>query len=885
MRLVVLVVVVACSASPGGQGTPPKWVEDTTVLSAGPSVTPPPFRLPGDVRPVRYDLDLTIIPSKAKATGKVHVAARVVKRTDVVWLHAQELAIGTATIDGAPAKVIQHEDFLGLVATNPLEPGDHALDIAFTTPIDKERSRGLYSVKEAGDDEYAYTFFEPVDARRAFPCFDEPEYKVPWKLTFHVKQDHHALANAAVIKETDEGNGMKRVELAESKPLPSYLVAYIVGPFELVDGGVAGRIKTPVRFAIPKGRAGELGWAKQITPKVVAELENYFDMDYPYGKLDVAVVPRFWGTMEHPGLVAMGQPLTLIRPDQETRERKQRYANILAHELGHYWFGDLVTMMWWDDTWLNEALGEWMDMIITQATEPAWRYRDARAPYAAWAMESDETLSTQAIRRPVTTQAEIESSFDAATIYAKGSAVFRMFESYVGVEKWRGFIRDYMKRYAWGTANAEDFLGMARAALGANIEAGLRSFLEQPGVPRVSTTCEGNTLTISQTRALPEGTVDPKPKLWRFPVCMRFGDAGRVNQRCVFVETAATRVEVDRCPTWTLPNADGIGYYRSVLDPATATQLLTPTSALARLVKPTPSEKLMTLADQRAALARAELTIDKVLPMFPLVAADPDDKVANAWLEPPIRIDVLDDADVARAERFLVKTYGKVARQLGWLRAKGDSDERHERRRIALAAVAAKDPVLAKQAEVLFETWLAKRTGIADDLVPLVLALVVERGGAVRFDQVLAETKKPRDRIELTRLLTALGATRDPVLARRAFELVRSKDLDLRDSQPLLERLLATREVRMQTFGLVEQHIDELLGRMRNDEASWFLTALAGAPCDPALRARVTVLVTPRAAKVGGAKAPVERGLEQADQCIAAMTRQLPALKKFLAAY
>ena len=231
------------------------------------------------------------------------------------------------------------------------------------------------------------------------------------------------------------------------------------------------------------------------------------------------------------------------------------------------------------------------------------------------------------------------------------------------------------------------------------------------------------------------------------------------------------------------------------------------------------------------------------------------------------------------------KTYGATARQLGWSRARTDSDERHQRRRNALAAVATHDPVLAKQAEGLFDTWLAKRTGIADDLVSTVLALVVERGGAARFEQVLAETRKPRDRIELTRLLTALGATRDPVLAKRAFELVRGKELDLRDSQPLLRSLLSTREVRMQTFELVEKHIDELLARMRDDEASWFLTGLASGACDPALRTRVAALVTLRAAKVGGAKAPVERGLEQSDQCIAAMTRQLPALKKFLAGY
>ncbi len=885
----LLVVLVGCGASVAPSSAPePKWIADTTI-PANPGIAPPSFRLPGDVRPVRYDLDLTIIPSEPKASGKVSIDARVIRPTTVIWLHATDLVIASGTIDGAAAKILQHGEYLGLVAGTELAAGNHAIQIAFTNSIDKERSRGLYSEKETGkdgDETYAYTFFEATDARRAFPCFDEPEYKVPWKLTFHIRQGHYALGNTPVVKETDEGGGMKRVELAETKPLPSYLVAYIVGPFELVDGGTGGRAKTPIRFAIPKGRAGELRWAKQITPKVVAELENYFDMDYPFGKLDVAVPPRFWGTMEHPGIVAMGQPLTLIRPDQETRERKQRYANILAHELAHYWFGDLVTMKWWDDTWLNEALGEWMDMIITEAIEPSWRFRDGRAPYAAFAMQNDETLSTQSIRQPVTTTEGIAASFDGAITYAKGSAVFRMFESYVGVAKWRGFIRDYMVKHAWGNASADDFLGMVNAKLGANIEAGLRSFLEQPGVPRITARCEANKLTISQTRSLPAGTVDPKPKQWKLPVCMRFGDAARAEQRCVFLDGPQTAIDLAKCPSWMIVNADAYGYYRSVVDPAIAKQLLTPASAVAKLARPTASEKLMLVADLRAAVERDELTIDNLLALVPVIAADPDDKIANASFEAvAFRADVLDDVSYAKAQNYMAKAFGPSARKLGWARGRADSDERHERRRNALGAVAAHDPVLAKQADQLFETWLAKRTGIEDELVPLVLAIAVERGGVARFDQVLAAARKPRDRGELSRLLGALGATHDPVLARRAFELVRGKDFDLRDSLPIVYGVLGARETRELGFELVKTHLDELLARMRADEASWFLAALAAGSCDPSMRARVAELVVPRAAKVDGAKASVERGLEKSDQCIASFARQLPAVTKFLAAY
>jgi aminopeptidase N len=489
MRLALLLaVVMACSSAerPASKPVtaPPKPAAAAPVAAPDPS--PPAFRLPGDVKPVRYALELTIVPGEPKASGRVHITAEVVTPTRAVWLHATGLAVASAELDGVPARVVAGgEDFIAVVTERALAAGPHAVDVAFSAPIDPAKSRGIYSERE-GSDAYVYTFFEPIDARRAFPCFDEPSYKVPWRLTFHVKADQVALGNAPIERETPEPNGMKKVELAETKPLPSYLVAFVVGPFELVDGGTAGRAGTPIRFVIPKGRAGELRYAREVTPKVVAALEDYFAMAYPYGKLDVAVVPRFWGTMEHPGIVAMGQPLTLIRPDQETRSRKRGYASTLSHELSHYWFGDYVTMAWWDDTWLNEALGEWSDINITEAAEPTWRVRDARLGISQAAMRADEALTTRAIRKPVTTRDAIEGSFDNAITYDKGSSVFRMFEAFVGRDAWRKFINGYLHAHAWGNASAEDFLHDAAGELGAPVAAALRTFLDQPGVPRVA---------------------------------------------------------------------------------------------------------------------------------------------------------------------------------------------------------------------------------------------------------------------------------------------------------------------------------------------------------------------------------------------------------------
>ncbi len=907
MRVALLTAVVALAAcstperpTPAAP-VPPVAPPAGAPVAALPDPTPPALRLPGDVKPVSYALDLTIVPDQPTAAGRVHITAEVVRPARVVWLTATGLVIDHAELDGKAARVLPGgEDFIGLASDRELPAGPLAIDVAWKTSIDRERSRGIYSERE-GNETYAYTFFESIDARRAFPCFDEPSYKVPWQLTFHVKAGHVALANTPVVRETPEPDGMKKVETAVTKPLPSYLVAFVVGPFELVDGGAAGRANTPIRFVIPRGRAGELGYARQITPKVVAALEDYFDMAYPYGKLDVAVVPRPWGTMEHPGIVAMGQPLTLIRPEQETRERKADYTNILAHELSHYWFGDLVTMAWWDDTWLNEALGEWSDMNITEAAEPTWRYRDERVRMAVGAMAADETLATGAIRRPVTTREGIAASFDNSITYFKGAAMFRMFESFVGRDAWRRFIHHYLGAHAWGNASAEDFLHSVGEDLGPQTAAAMRRFLEQPGVPRITAQlrCEAHgapRALLAQHRSLPAGVTDPTPKLWDLPVCMRYGDAKASFHTCVSLSAEAASFELGGspaaarpgeswhgCPTWLILNADAAGYYRSTVDPRLARALLTSSSPTARAARPTPSERMMLVEDLRAAASRDELGIDQLLELVPAIAADPDDKVARSALaaaDLPLR--GLDDAMYLAAKRWYHKTFHARATQLGWHRSASDSEERHELRQMIVPLVAGDDPKLSAEAARLADRWLTDRTGLADDLVWPALAAAARHGDAARFDRYLAKAKAAPDRTEHERLLGALGAFTDPGIAAKALALVLGHELDLRDTLGIMYGVLDHRETRDLGIAFVTAHLDELLARMRDDEAAALLGGLAGRFCDAGRKAQMAALVVPRAAKVDGAQAQVARALEQSDQCISLVQRQLPALHRIL---
>jgi aminopeptidase N len=704
------------------------------------------------------------------------------------------------------------------------------------------------------------------------------------------------------VRETPEPDGMKKVEIAPTRPLPSYLVAFVVGPFEVVDGGSAGRGPTPIRFIIPKGRAGELGYAKQITPKVVAALEDYFDMPYPYGKLDVAVVPRFWGTMEHPGIVAMGQPLTLIRPDQETRSRKHGYTNILAHELSHYWFGDLVTMAWWDDTWLNEALGEWSDLNITDAAEPTWRVRDDRVGGSISGMSADETLSTRAIRQPVTTREGIQASFDNQITYYKGASMFRMFEAYVGRDRWRTFIHNYLGAHAWGNASADVFLQNVADNLGEDIAAAMRTFLEQPGVPRIAAQlrCEAGKpprVELAQQRSLPPDVKDPTPKLWTVPVCLRYGDTRASYQQCVSLATAsasfelgpsaaATPAEPPRaCPTWMILNADAVGYYRSVVDPAMARALLTAKSAIAQAAQPTPAERMMLVEDLRAALRRDEIPLDKLLGLVPVIAADPDDKVAaHATAAAVLPTGGVDDAMYRAARRWYHDAFAARARKLGWRRGPKDSDERHALRRSFVPLVAYDDPALTREATKLADQWLADRTGLEDDLVGAALVVSAYHGDARRFERYLAAVKTARDRSEHQRLLGVLGAFTDPAIANRALELVLGHDLDLRDTVGIVFGVLGRRETRDLALAFLTKHLDELLARMRDDEAAGFLGGLAGSSCDPQRKAQIAALVGPRAGKFDGAQASVTRALEQTDQCIALVQRQLPALRRVLGA-
>jgi hypothetical protein len=438
---------------------------------------------------VRYRLDLTVV----SATRHLHRQNR--NRPGRAQAHRCRLAEcprshhrrrPTVRRRAHQAAKVQTSgtEFAGFAAASAIPAGPAQLRIEYHGAFNKNGSDGLFKLQDGGE-WYVYSQFESIDARKAFPCFDEPNFKTPWQLTLHVNKSDAAVSNTPVQSETDEPGGRKKVVFGETKPLPSYLVALGVGPFDFVDAGKAGKNHTPLRMITPKGKAAQAKYAAEVTGPLLAALEDYFGVPYPYEKLDILSVPLFGGAMENAGLITCAQSLMLRDPAQDSIDRQRDYALVVAHEMAHQWFGDLVTTAWWDDIWLNEAFASWMDSKIMRHWKPEWNTVIDEQNTRLGAMGGDELVSARKIRQPIESNDDIANAFDGIT-YSKGEAVIGMFENWMGEDAFRRGVQRYIRQYAWRNATAGDFLDALSSAGSQPVGRAFSTFLDQAGVPLVS---------------------------------------------------------------------------------------------------------------------------------------------------------------------------------------------------------------------------------------------------------------------------------------------------------------------------------------------------------------------------------------------------------------
>ncbi|HEX9735090.1 MAG TPA: M1 family aminopeptidase [Thermoanaerobaculia bacterium] len=865
----------------------------------------PQGRLPPDVRPVAYDLELRIDPRRDRFEGKAAIRLDVTRPTDVIWLHGQDVdptSAAVVTADGvrrdADYREMGRSGVVRLRPAAPLAAGPATLEISYTAPLGS-RLAGAYRV-DVGEQSYVFTQFQATDARRAFPCFDEPAFKTPFDVALVVPRGVHGLANAPEISREDAGEGFQRLRFATTPPLPTYLVAFAVGPFDVVEWeavppNAVRPHPVPLRGIAAAGQGGKLGYALSQTAAILGLLEEYFGSPYPFAKLDLVAVPDFAaGAMENPGLVTYREEILLVGDDASAEVRRE-YGLIHAHELAHQWHGNLVTMPWWDDVWLNESFATWMQERIAEAWAPELELGGERVRSAHGVMRSDGYVSARQVRQPIASPHDVASAFDGIT-YEKGAAVIRMFESFLGEEAFRAGVRAHLERFARGHATTDDFLeSVATASAAAGdapsgdaFVAAFRSFVEQPGVPLLRTewSCDGGVVEIrlAQSRYLPVGSQGSPDALWRIPVCVKsLAGAGPATECLLMTEPAATlRREGSPCPSAVMPNAGAEGYYRWSLPRDGWTALL---ASLDRLSEEEIYSVLDNLeAELRAGRVDVGFFFDAVRPVVALDAWDlvmaPIDElkfIAN-YLVPEDRR--------PRMRAFMEALYLPRYRELG-LTADTDLDRQDpvstallRSRLVAFLALDARssevrDDLLGPGKDFIGfgGDGALHAEAIDPDLATPALTVALEELGEPFYEALREHVQGSDDADFRRRALLALGQVTDPELSREARSLVLSFSLRLGEKAYVMVGQMRQPENQERLYEWLKRYYGVLAAILPDAYVSR-TPMVASSFCDRELLADVRAFFEPRMREVHGGPRSLENVLERIEVCAALVASQ-----------
>ena len=860
-------------------------------MSAASAAEPavPTGKLPADAVPLGYALHVTADPREDGFRGESRIRVRLDKATDRVWLHAQKIDIQrlrATDAKGKPidARAIAHEDsgvlevrFARRVPAQRIE-----LDFDYAAPFNREL-QGFYKVK-VGDDAYAITQMEPVSARYAFPGFDEPRFKVPFDITLTVPVQDVAVANTRQTGETKSTDGQwKTLTFATTKPLPTYLVAFAVGPWDVVDAkpipaNAVRKTPLPLRGFGPRGSKDKLAWALESAAAIVPFFENYTAQPYPFDKLDLLGAPDFSaGAMENAGLIVY-RDAYLLTDAHSAAEHYRSVFNINAHEIAHQWYGDLVTVPWWNDIWLNEAYATWGQAKAAVALHPEYQDDLASLEGRLRAMAGDSLISTRKIRQPIDSRGDIETAFDGIT-YQKGAAVLAMFERWIGEDKFRDGMRAYLADHAFGSGSSDDLIATlaAHSGKGEAFAKAMRSFLDQPGVPLVhaSLDCKNGkaALDLAQTRYLPFGVLAKDAQQWSAPVCVRFGRGGKEDAQCFLLEQPQQRFALDgACPDWFMPNADARGYYRFDLDAADFARLGQASVQLS------PPEQVVYADSLVSAFNRGTLTPVALLEAMPALARSDVPQVATALFG---RYEWIRDYAVGTAQRpvldaWVATLYAPRMQALGWTRKDGESGATTAlRSRIAdFLALRLRDgdarKALAAQGRAalgLDGSGKADLSKADPDLLVDALKVAVQDGGAQAFDAAQKAFEANRDTTQRYALIGALGATRDAALAARVRDYGLSGAVQIGEMSRLYDAQMAEPENRAATWQWMTEHFDAFRARLSPFSQSKMPATFADGRCSDADADTLSGFFAPRVKNLIGGERGLAQTLEQVRQC------------------
>ena len=854
----------------------------------------PGLRLPRNVEPLDYDAHLRVNPAEDTFTGTVDIRLRVLEPTDVVWLNAKGLNVreASAYVAGADAiaatSVAGSDDVIGFSFAKVLPAGEVRLSLRFGGKIDAQGSVGLFRQDENGH-WYAITQLEPMDARRVLPCFDEPDRKATWKLTLTVPANMRAFANMPVESERASDAASREVAFQRSPPLPSYLLAFAVGEFDVVDAGRAGTKQTPISIIVPKGRAAEAQYAAANTGAILAAAERFFGVPYPFPKLDLLAYPKsfFGSAMENPGLITYGARGLLARSDEINPVFEQRFTGITAHEIAHMWFGDYVTMAWWDDLWLNESFASWLGTKLVMEMHPEWKGTAAwRSLQRTRAIDLDQLPAARALRQLVTDPRDVRAAFDHIT-YAKGETVLTMFEQWLGPDKFREGVRRYVAKHAWSNATADDFFA-ALAGSDESIVSAFRAFADRPGVPLldVALDCKGApALQIAQQRFVPVGVASGAGKPWTFPACFDVGDAKTSRKVCTVVREANQVVALPAvaCPQWVVANRSGIGYYLPRLSPALY-------DALPKADRVLTGADYDPLLGDLSILARGgAVRYDVALRVAARQANSPDIRAARRAyaLAEEVPAALVDAANKPRYAALVRRDFGDRARTLGWLPQKGDPAELLRLREAAaqVVAIRGEDKALARKAQQLAQRWLVHRSAIppqARRAVLVAAARTTDKDAARLFDALHDIAATTKDANEREDVYHALGAFADPALMDRGLRVLLAGDARSRFATAALEEALRQEATRGLALAWLVRNGDAAMASIPPEHQE-YIPRWAADACTSRERELFVSALEVRLANVEGAARRYQSALERIDQCIALRRAQQATFNAWLA--
>ncbi|PRC94959.1 M1 family metallopeptidase [Solimicrobium silvestre] len=742
------------------------------------SFTTTPGRLPKNVIPTDYVISITPDAAQHQLTGTETVSLEFTEAVNKIQFNSLNQTLSKVLFDGKPVKSVESDDKAQLttvILPTNAKVGKHQLTFAFTGKIETD-PHGLfvqeYTAPDGTKDMMLSSKFEATDARRMFPCWDEPAFRATYQLNLTAPAAWTAIANMPVASRKVNGT-LATTSFERSPKMPTYLVHVSAGNLGMLSGESEG---TKLNIVAAKGQEQNGAEALANAKQILADYNAYFGYKFPLPKLDSIAVPGgFQGGMENWGAITYNDQALLLTPSSSKGQHQSVYS-IQAHEMAHQWFGDLVTMGWWDELWLNESFASWRAAKETDLRHPDWHWWESQDASKEDAMSADANVHSHPILQHVTNELEATSAFDPSITYNKGQAVLRMIEAYLGPDVFRDGIRQYMKAHAFSNTTSADLWQALSKASGKNVAEIVGGWTTQAGFPLVSvqSNCDANgnrSITLNQQQFLASGN-SAGTAHWNIPLQIRTGTS--TTAKSVLLTKDGQTEAAGKCEEALSVNADTVGYYRTNYDAATLQANNRHFSTMSN------GDRIALLDDQWALVKAGKQNLSG---FFALASAMGTDQNLRSW-------QIITEAlgDIEHAERGTpgydaFVTYARsiikpLANQLGWENKAGETPGIQRLRRTVLSDLGAwGDADVIAEARARFALFVKDRTAIPVDNQGFILAIVALNASGAEFEQLHALAKSAKNETEMRRYYPVMMLARDPAVASKASEIVLSDEI------------------------------------------------------------------------------------------------------------